>query len=558
MGIFRARHALNIPRFLFLTGLLLAGCGLVAQPAPLPSAAPSATIAPATPTVSTGAQVTLAPGATLAPTSTTGAPEPSLTPAPTQLPAAAQYVVLIVLDGCRPDYFDLADLPNLQALIQAGSSYPDAWVGQLDSNTAPGHTTMSTGSFPNHHDILSFNWLSPLGSISDPTGDAAVNKGEMADIVRASGVPTLAGLIKERYPDGIVAAVSATKAHAAMGLGSGPTDIILYGSAKGATLTPAAVQGYAPSDEILNDPRLTVTVEQPGQENLFAARAGAVLVEKVRPRALLLNFSATDVYGHSSGGKIAPSLMRKVMQNSDKAVGELVAAYRQAGIFDQTLWVIVSDHGMIPNSHLIDPQNLESVAADAGMPGNDKAPYVFLSNPLKSQKLAEAFAAKHLPGFVAVYYKLDLRDGVSYLPAPSTQAGLNIQLDATYRYLLSTVSGPTAPDVVITTAEDAMVGTGEPNTSGSHGWITWGDQHIPLILSGPGVQAGAAPASPARLVDLLPTIARLMGLPEASWDGLVLADALSSPTPEDQARQAASNDLLQVLRDKLKATAGNE
>lgn len=540
--------------------LLLAGCALYPGAAP----APTGTIPPSRPSdTPPAATATLA--APAASPSPTAAPSASPTPAASPTapvdpkgPAAAGYVVVIVLDGCRPDYFGLADLPNLQALIQEGTSYPDAWVGQLDSNTAPGHTTISTGSFPNHHGILSFNWTNPASGQSDPTTDAAVNRGEMARLIAASGAPTLAGLVKARYPDGIVAAVSATKAHAAMGLGAGPADIILYGRSQGKTLLPSAVEGYAAPDSVMSDPRLSVTVGQPGEENLFAARAGAALVEKVRPRALLLNFSATDIYGHSSGGKTAPRLMRTVMQNTDRAVGELVAAYRAAGIFDQTLWVITADHGMIPNGKSIDARELEAAASDAGLSGYGKAPYVFLSKPSQAQKLAEAFAKRNISGVVAVYYKLGLRDGPAYLPAPTVQAGLQIPLDATYRYLLGTVTAPSAPDVVLTTAEDAQMSENEPNTSGSHGWITWGDQHIPLILSGAGVRAGATSPSPARLTDLLPTIARVLGLPTANWDGIVLADALPAPDAGDSAAQVQSNDLLQPLRDTLKALAGNE
>lgn len=533
-----------------LVSLLLAGCTLAAATAPPPI--PQPTSAPtASPTLEPSTTPTTAPSPT--------EPDPTLEPSATASPARVGYVVVIVLDGCRPDYFDLAELPNLRSLMNGGAVYSDAWIGALENTTSPSHASISTGVFPNRHGILSFNWLSPAAiSSNDPTSTDAVNRGDMARIVEESGVPTLARLIKARYPDGVVAAVSSSKPYAAMALGLGPSDYILYGSSDGSTIVPAAVDYYLPPDEILNDPRLTVLVTSPGEENLFAARAGAVMVEKVRPRALLLNFAASDIYGHSSGGKIAPRTMRKVMEASDRAVGELIAAYRQAGIFDQTLWVITSDHGMIPNSKLVDPQELEAVASEAGMPGTGKAPYAFLTNPGQSQKLADAIAKKHIPGIVAVYYKLDLRDGPTYLPAPTIQEGLSIPLDAAYRYLLSTISGPTAPDVVITTAEDSQFGSGDPNTRGSHGWITWGDQHIPLILSGPDVKTDMVSNAPARLVDILPTIARLMDLPGADWDGLVLADALRSPSEADQSAQAAFNQLIAPLRDRFRDLAGWE
>jgi predicted AlkP superfamily pyrophosphatase or phosphodiesterase len=246
------------------------------------------------------------------------------------------YVVVIVLDGARPGYFDLAELPNLRGLMNNGTVYSDAWVGALENNTAPGHVSLSTGTFPSRHGILASNWLSPAAIFpSDPTSLEAVNRGDMPRIVQESGVPTLAGLVKARYPDGIVASVSSSKAYAAMALGMGPCDYVLYGRVDRGTITPASVENYPVPGVVTDDPRLTVQITAPGEENLFAARAGVVLVEKVRPRALLLNFAATDIFGHSSGGKIAPSTMRKVMEASDRAIGELIAAYIQAGIFDR-------------------------------------------------------------------------------------------------------------------------------------------------------------------------------------------------------------------------------
>jgi arylsulfatase A-like enzyme len=49
--------------------------------------------------------------------------------------------------------------------------------------------------------------------------------------------------------------------------------------------------------------------------------------------------------------------MKRVMETADAAVGALMDAYRAAGIFDKTLWVATSDHGMwtetprLPCSH---------------------------------------------------------------------------------------------------------------------------------------------------------------------------------------------------------------
>jgi hypothetical protein len=54
-------------------------------------------------------------------------------------------------------------------------------------------------------------------------------------------------------------------------------------------------------------------------------------------------------------------------------------------------------------------------------------------------------------------------------------------------------------------------------------------QHIPLIISGPGIRRGLHSAFPARPIDLAPTMEYLLGLPATPRPGLLLADALVSP-----------------------------
>jgi arylsulfatase A-like enzyme len=77
---------------------------------------------------------------------------------------------------------------------------------------------------------------------------------------------------------------------------------------------------------------------------------------------------------------------------------------------------------------------------------------------------------------------------------------------------------------------------------GNHGGLSWRVQRIPLVLSGPGIRHGVS-GFPAKLVDVAPTIERLLGLPIPSGvDGVVLADALKAPS-------AAERDAQQAVRD---------
>src|SRR6266480_4286791 len=64
-------------------------------------------------------------------------------------------VMLIVLDGMRRDYFDryASLLPTLTALRRRAAWFSEAQVNFLPTNTAAGHSTISTGTDPRVYGI---------------------------------------------------------------------------------------------------------------------------------------------------------------------------------------------------------------------------------------------------------------------------------------------------------------------------------------------------------------------------------------------------------------------
>jgi predicted AlkP superfamily pyrophosphatase or phosphodiesterase len=86
-------------------------------------------------------------------------------------PAAAQekappILVMISIDGLRPDYITAADahgakVPNLQRFLKEGT-YAEGVVGVLPTVTYPSHTTLVTGVWPAKHGILANTTFDPL------------------------------------------------------------------------------------------------------------------------------------------------------------------------------------------------------------------------------------------------------------------------------------------------------------------------------------------------------------------------------------------------------------
>jgi predicted AlkP superfamily pyrophosphatase or phosphodiesterase len=64
-------------------------------------------------------------------------------------------VFMLVLDRMRRDYFDRygGSMPTLAALRQRGARFTQPRVNFLPTNTAVGHSTISTGTDPRVHGI---------------------------------------------------------------------------------------------------------------------------------------------------------------------------------------------------------------------------------------------------------------------------------------------------------------------------------------------------------------------------------------------------------------------
>jgi arylsulfatase A-like enzyme len=88
---------------------------------------------------------------------------------------------------------------------------------------------------------------------------------------------------------------------------------------------------------------------------------------------------------------------------------------------------------------------------------------------------------------------------------------------------------------------------------GQHDSISWLQQHNFLLFSGPGARKGFVSDSPARLVDIAPTALTLLGISPERMDGIVLSDALESPTTTQLHTQITVNSELIPLVEALKA-----
>ncbi len=478
-----------------------------------------------------------------------------------------RYAVIIVLDGSRPGYFNLTAMPNLRSLMKRGVAYNQAFVGQELANTPPSHATIGTGMFPKHHGVEGFLWEDPRTHLVDnPSETGAVINGALEAIIRDHHVPSLAGQIHAAYPHARVASVAGHKCYASDAMGTPGADYILCALIYHKRWVAQAIGTHRPPPGAINNPKWDVPIPprtagfgaavqqwRMGGENAWTANYALWAFHRVHyPRVLMMNLSETDVLGHFAAGK---GPMRYLMREFDRLLGQIITAYRQAGLLSRTDFVITADHGMSRIHSFMPYSDLSRAVTMAGASTvyieHDTAGAIGILQDNRSR--AVALNVFHLGGrhIDATYFKTFHHGRWSYQLA-AAQPDIGPSLRHAYVTLVNTMAAAAGPDVFAVfaphTSTRQFVAFGYPWRSGHLG-PQWDDQHIPLVLAGPGIKSGLQSNYPARLVDIAPTVEHLLGARTGHVDGIVLDDALRSPSASGLAMQRArAAHLLPIIR----------
>jgi hypothetical protein len=424
-------------------------------------------------------------------------------PSPARMPSRAPYVVLIVMDGFRADYQQLAPMPNLTQLIERGTTFERAWVGHLESYTPSSHATISTGAKPAHSGVIGFEWRDPVTHEEDYTGwYKDVIAGRLEQQLLQHGVNSIPQAIKAKDPTARVVALSSEKYYAADALGGHAADYILYGLPQGSKIVTKGIPHHIPPRGFMSNPALSAS--WPLRHGQFDAMSMTMALESLReldPRVLMINLPGPDIYGHRVGGPASPHVMEGIVAGCDAQIGRLVTALRDRGILDETIFVITADHGMVSNVYQVDDTHLKDVVRQGGgdylFHTGGNCAYIWLRNPAASPGVAQHLVNTIKPAHFAHYQTIE-SGNYTYHPVSRSNWSPGQNLEAAHQYLLGTFAGPLAPDIALTFGENAI-------TRVHH-------------------------KKPARLMDIAPTVLTLLGIEPTNMDGLVLSDALAQPT----------------------------
>lgn len=253
----------------------------------------------------------------------------------------ARHVVVLLLDGCNTnlltEVMSAGDAPNLAGLCGTGSFLPEGMVASLPTATLANHTAEITGRHPGHSGVLHHTWMKrDTGKIPD-----LLSFEEMfwSSDYLSMGTETIFEVIsRQRSGAHTVATFEYCDRGASMssfglvrgGDTSGLPDISEVSHADPMGWTASAEYGFLSQVDHLS---LAHTLDA------WRRTDGNAL-----PTLTWSSFAVTDGAGHTSGphGELA----RLAIMDTDKRVGEMLAEVDAAGAFDQTAFLVISDHGM--------------------------------------------------------------------------------------------------------------------------------------------------------------------------------------------------------------------
>jgi Type I phosphodiesterase / nucleotide pyrophosphatase len=318
-------------------------------------------------------------------------------------------VMIVVMDQMHPEYAKQYNMTNVLWLQNHGVTFPNAYVGDMASETVVSHNVMVSGLLPKH-----MGWsdeaLRDTTDVLDGGANGIYVTGDLSyaqfqQLVAAGAYPKLGTYLHAKFPGSVVACVgqksyqvrSMTAGSADLGVflgstksgtnGGDPALISLLGGAyRGPSIIGTMAAPYITADPnnrffVNSDPSndYGTLTQSPawiypedgdrmvpgfneghlGGDN-WVADATIKIMQNEDWSGLFVNFGAIDKIGHMWGGGEADNLKNYqwdpnsifnqvhepfIAKNADTQLGRLIGTLKALHEFDSTLIVVVADHG---------------------------------------------------------------------------------------------------------------------------------------------------------------------------------------------------------------------
>jgi predicted AlkP superfamily pyrophosphatase or phosphodiesterase len=407
-------------------------------------------------------------------------------------PRLTKHVVLISIDGLRPDFYLDArwPTPNLQA-IKARGLHALRMRSVFPSHTYPSHTAMLTGALPARSGII---YNAPMGS-----------KGDWYWFTKDIKAPTLWQALKS---------AGMTSAAVQWPVSAGPD--ITYN-------VPEIWDPARPEDRITEarkhaTPGLVEELERNAtgkldgenmNETAFglddnAGRMASYILKTYKPSLLAVHFAHVDGVQHEHGRNSEE--LKAALGAIDRAVGNLLETIERSGLKDSTTVLIVGDHGFMDVHSVVRPNiwlRQKGIKARFQPSGGSAFLYLDTKNDVQTLERVKQML-RELPASHRKLFTVYDRAKLDELGADSSAA---LALAA-------------MPGIVFGSAvEGDVMGS---TRGGHHGYDpTMPDMSTGFLAQGVGINTGLA-IPELGVTDIAPLIAKLLGLTFPTLDGVLL------------------------------------
>ena len=423
-----------------------------------------------------------------------------------------QRMVIISMDALVYEDLELLNtMPNFSKFLKRASGVK-RMRSVYPTVTYPAHASIVTGRTPGSHGIVNNEILRP-GESNVPWQwfRNAMHGSDLFDAAKAAGKttagvfwpvtgnhPSIDYLVAEYWPQ----SESETICEAFRYAGSSEEVI------------QAAVEPYA------NGVRLR---QHPSTDH-FIVYSACQIIRSFKPELLAIHPANIDAYRHEAG--LFNHKVNQALYESDAWLGQLMDAAMHAGVYDQTNFVVLSDHGQLDIKRVI---HINTIFQKAGLIQTDEegralhwdaychsagmSAQIYLSNPGDKQLEQKVYTLLTSMAEEGIY-------GISQV-LTTHEARQREGLYGDFSFVIETDGytsfGGNLAGSLISAADNSDYRLGRA----THGYLPDKGPQPVLLAAGPAFKEGIMLES-GSIMDNAPTLARAMGISFPKCDGQVL------------------------------------